>query len=302
MKSAAIISDVNSSQATEVFNSKQNVQDYYTEAGPDYEIWSKDFNMHFGLALNPMDCWSREKMLRQMNNYVFKKLGIKSLESGKIYDLGSGLSASLRQAARSFHKLQFCGVTIVPWQVQQSNKMIRQAMVQNAEVKLEDYTNTSFQEASADGVYFIESLCHADGLDKPAPLREAYRLLKPNKKIVIADGMTIVEPENFGKILHSIYRVVCDNWALSDMANVHATTKRLKQIGFKNIQCEDVSWKIAPSAVQSPFLSAYQLIKKRIKREPITEQSLRNLKACFSIFFLGLFRKQIGYFIITAEK
>jgi len=302
MKTATFPSGVNSSHDTEVFNSKQNVQEYYTQTGPDYEIWSKDFNMHFGLALNPLDCSSREKMLRQMNSYVFKKLGLKSLDSGTIYDLGCGLSAPLRQAARSFYKLEFCGVTIVPWQVQQSKKMIGEEMLPNAEVNLKDYSSTNYTESSAEGVYFIESLCHGDGLDKAAPLNEAYRLLKPGRKLVIADGMTLVEPKNFGKFLHSIYRLVCDNWALSDMANVHATIKRLKQIGFKNIQCEDVSWKIAPSAIQSPFLSIYFFVKKMIKREHITEQGIRNLKACFSIFFLGLFRKQIGYFIITAEK
>jgi MPBQ/MSBQ methyltransferase len=298
----AVAASHTSVSTQEIPNSKQNVQDYYTEAGPDYKIWSKDFNMHFGLAINPLDCWSRETMLKQMNTYVFKKMQLADKEQGTIYDMGCGLSAPLRQGARMFPALNFVGVTLVNWQVIEGEKFLKEEGIKNAIVENTDYVNTPFESNTADGIYFIESLCHADGLDKAAPLRESYRLLKAKQKLIIADGMTKVEPKYFGSFLFKIYRLVCDNWALSDMANIYAIVARLKQIGYKDISYEEVSWKIAPSAVQSPFITVWFLIKKLFKGEAITRQGIRNLKACFSIFFLGLFRKQIGYFIISARK
>ena len=36
------------------------LEQYYSEAGPDYAAWSREFNMHFGYyraGANP--CWSR---------------------------------------------------------------------------------------------------------------------------------------------------------------------------------------------------------------------------------------------------
>ena len=42
--------------------------------------------------------------------------------------------------------------------------------------------------ASYDGVYALESSCHAHGADKGALLAEAYRLLRPGGRLVVADG------------------------------------------------------------------------------------------------------------------
>ena len=54
--------------------SGNSIIDYYTEAGPDYEYWSKNFNMHFGYAAKKWDCLRRETMLQRMNQVVLESL------------------------------------------------------------------------------------------------------------------------------------------------------------------------------------------------------------------------------------
>lgn len=284
------------------FNAKANIQDYYTEAGQDYEAWSKDFNMHFGLAVKPFDCLSREAMLKQMNDRVFEELGLNSLHEGRVYDMGCGLGATLRQGAKKYPRLDFRGATIVDWQVEQSRGFIRREQLQNAWVDQNDYTNTDFESNSADAVYFIESMCHADGLDKGAPLREAYRVLKPGQTIVITDGMVRDNPVNFGPFLHKLYRLVCNNWALEDFAHIDLLRERMEEVGFKDIEIKEEGWKVAPSAVHAPFLTTWFFLKKMVKGEEITKQGINNLKACFGAFFLGLFRSKFGYYVIKAKK
>jgi MPBQ/MSBQ methyltransferase len=43
------------------------LEQYYSEAGPDYAAWSPEFNMHFGCYRAGANPLGRESMLEQMN-------------------------------------------------------------------------------------------------------------------------------------------------------------------------------------------------------------------------------------------
>ena len=76
------------------------LEQYYSEAGPDYAAWSHEFNMHFGYyhpGLNPLH---REAMLEQMNAEVLARLQLGANEEPRLLDLGCGLGATLRSIAR----------------------------------------------------------------------------------------------------------------------------------------------------------------------------------------------------------
>ena len=49
------------------------VVEYYNNATDDYKFWSKDYNMHFGLAIP--NVFNRQKMLKKMNSFILKKSG-----------------------------------------------------------------------------------------------------------------------------------------------------------------------------------------------------------------------------------
>ena len=69
------------------------LEQYYSEAGPDYAAWSREFNMHFGYyraGANPLD---REAMLEQMNAEVLARLRLQSIDAPHLLDLGCRLGA-----------------------------------------------------------------------------------------------------------------------------------------------------------------------------------------------------------------
>src|SRR4051794_14206467 len=99
------------------------LEQYYSEAGPDYGAWSRDFNMHFGYyraGANPLD---REAMLEQMNAEVLARLRLDGFAEPQVLDLGCGLGATLRSFARRVPRSRLLGVTRVPWQVEQARAL-----------------------------------------------------------------------------------------------------------------------------------------------------------------------------------
>ena len=280
--------------------SGNSIIDYYTEAGPDYEYWSKNFNMHFGYASKKWDCLSREKMLQRMNEFVLNSLKI--IPGDNVLDLGCGLAATIRFGGERYPEVNFKGVTITPWQIKQSESLIAQSKLNNVSVILGDYSNLPIKSNSIDATYGLESICHAEGSNKHKPLKEAYRVLRYGGRFTMVDGFLKKSEEKLSPLFKKMYRLVCDNWALPGFPNVNKVVLEMKNIGFREIEVDEISWKIAPSAVHSPFLSLIYLIKSLFKKDKLKQQNWNNLKACFTIFFLGLFRKTIGYYKITAIK
>ena len=66
----------------------QDLVEYFTETGPDYGIWSKHFNMHFGYYRRGMDPLNLERMLDQMNREVIQLLALDSSSRQLILDMG----------------------------------------------------------------------------------------------------------------------------------------------------------------------------------------------------------------------
>src|SRR3984885_8524176 len=116
---------------------------YYSEAGPDYAAWSREFNMHFGYyraGANPLD---RESMLEQMNAEVLVRLNVENLAEPKLLDLGCGLGATLRSFARRLPRARLLGITRVPWQVEQASALNQSAgCSERIRIVEGDYKNT----------------------------------------------------------------------------------------------------------------------------------------------------------------
>src|SRR5215467_9363872 len=97
-----------------------SLEQYYSEAGPDYAAWSPEFNMHFGYYHAGANPFNREAMLEQMNAEVLARLQVDGLAEPQLLDLGCGLGATLRSFARRLPNARLSGVTRVPWQVEQA--------------------------------------------------------------------------------------------------------------------------------------------------------------------------------------
>jgi MPBQ/MSBQ methyltransferase len=279
----------------------QNILDYYEQAGIDYAAWSPSFNMHFGYG-NWGDVFSREKMLNRMSLEVFRRLNVKD-SSMRVADFGCGVGATMRLGAALFEKVSFVGLTLVPWQIEKGTQLnCAQRDNPQIEFSLQDYHATTLDSKSLDGVYAIESACYS-----PAPLRESffretYRVLKPNGRLVIADGFRKGSEQAFCSVTRSVYQGICRNWSLPGMMDINETKKMLQRIGYKDIQVEEISWKVAPSVLHVPFVIVSFLLERLFKKKPLSQQSIRNLKGAFQTLLLGLNRKQFGYYFVSATR
>src|SRR5580700_9965646 len=102
---------------------KISLEQYYSEAGPDYAAWSPEFNMHFGFYRAGANPLQREAMLEQMNAEVLARLQLGDTPKQQLLDLGCGLGATLRSIARRLPQAQLHGLTCVPWQVERARAL-----------------------------------------------------------------------------------------------------------------------------------------------------------------------------------
>ncbi len=217
--------------------------------------------------------------------------------------MGCGLSATCRSFAKKYPAKKIKGITIVKWQIEKANLLnLAAGLNSNIELVLGDYTNLPFAENSADAVYALESSCHTEGLDKAAFVEEMMRVLKPGKRFVIIDGFIKRTPDTFRRIFKYCYKEVIKGWALPSFPHVDLLAKKIIEEGGEDVEVKDLSFRIAPSAMHSPFAVIYFLIKKRFQGEKLNKVRLGHLKSCFLGLLMGMFRSKFSYCMVTGIK
>jgi SAM-dependent methyltransferase len=240
---------------------KVGLEEYYSEAGPDYAAWSREFNMHFGYyrwGLNPLD---REPMLEQMNVEVLKRLRIDPTRESQIVDLGCGLGATLRSLAWRLPLASLTGVTRVPWQVEQARE--RNAATPDGyriDIAQMDYEHTRLRSTSFDAAYALESACYADGADKAAFLQEAHRLLRPGGRLVMVDGF-LRSSNKMHPMQRRIFDKLCECWVIESWGELDRVEAQLDLVGFRDIRVEECQFRVAPSAFHIPWVTLDFLIR-----------------------------------------
>lgn len=276
----------------------KKVIDYYNNATDDYKFWSKEYNMHFGLAI--FNVFNREKMLKKMNSYVLSKADFYNRDKTSFIDLGCGCGGTLRQGCKEEKKKTITGVTLSDWQINKCQEICREQQIKNAVVKNEDYHNLSFEDEEFDGGYALESICHSENREQV--IKEASRVLKTGSKFVICDGFMKIDTEKGSKFFKKTYSSMCEGWAIPDFANFDEFKKRLERNKFKILEVEDLSWKVAPSALHSPYVILKYLVYVLLGKAPLKEQNMNNLKGSFMGLLLGMQRSKFSYFSIKLQK
>jgi len=280
------------------------IKDYYNIAGPDYEAWSKNFNMHFGYCKKFTDIFSLEKMLYRMNDEVLEQLAIPADKPIKIVDLGCGVGTVARYTAAQYPHTKITGVTIVDFQLDKGNELIRkEGLTEKVTLVKDNFEGSHFAAESFDRAYALESACHASGSNKELVIKEMARILKTGGRFCIADGF-LKHDKQLPWLFNKIYQKIIACWALPCFGNLNEFVAALEKHGLKEIKVEEISLRIAPSVAYVPYTCVKFFIKELWKNKSLRMKKERwnNVYGPLLGMVLGLYRKHFGYYIISGVK
>ena len=281
-----------------------SLEQYYSEAGPDYAAWSSEFNMHFGYFRAGANPLRREAMLEQMNAEVLARLGLDGIAEPQVLDLGCGLGATLRSIARRLPGAKLFGITCVPWQVKRARALNKAVGCSERVSVIEgDYEDSrSLPYGAFDGVYALESSCHAHGPDKAIFLKEAHRVLRHGGRLVVADGF-LSRASFVTRLQQRVYRKLCKCWVIEELAQLELFTTQLEQLGFRDIAVEHLQFRVAPSVVHIPWVTLKFLVTDVVfGKRPMTSARWNNVLAPLLLPLVSAPLGPMTYCMITATK
>lgn len=276
---------------------KETVQKYYDYTLPFYRLFWHGYTraVHYGI-------WDKEtknlkESLLNTNQVMADTANIKLGE--KVLDAGCGVGGSAFWLAKN-RGANVRGITISQSQINKAIQLSKRLGLENqTQFSLQDYEKTNFENSSFDVVWGLESVCHAQ--DKLDFIKEAYRILNPGGRIVVADGF--LEHDQLNPAEAQQYKNFLKGLALDNLAQPETFENQLNSAGFKNVKNIDKTNDILPTSVLMAKMSSwsYPLTKVTSWLKITPELLADNNRAGIDQLFL--FKNRIlTYRVFVAEK
>ncbi len=218
------------------------IRAYYDQTWWDYRLlWMhrRNYAIHFGYwdAATPNHAAS----LLNMNRVLAQRVGIRPRQ--RVLDAGCGVGGSTAWLARAYG-VTTVGITPVASQVARARRYAHAlGLAGQVSFEQEDYTRTTFRDASFDVVWALESVCHAP--DKRLFLAEARRLLRPGGRLGIVEYVRARRPLAGGS--EALLQSWLSGWAIPDLATGPEFVHWLTAAGFEQVELADLSAHVEPS-------------------------------------------------------
>lgn len=219
------------------------VKDYYTATVCSYELaWysQKTLALHFGYY-DETTRWHRHALVK-INEVLSNMASI--THNDYVLDAGCGVGGSAIWLAKH-RNCNVVGINIVFHQLEKAKRYTQDNNVSHlVNYDNQDYTNTTFADKTFSVVWGHESICHTDR--KKEFIHEAYRILKDDGRLIIAECMLRETPE-ITTTEQQIIHEWLTGWAMHSLLTVSHYISLLKEAGFKRIEVHDITENTLPS-------------------------------------------------------
>jgi tocopherol O-methyltransferase len=258
-----------------MISDKLKIAQYYDQTLSYYDFfWHKKTHaIHYGFS--DKNTVSIEEALLNTNRFLAEKAEIVS--GSRVLDAGCGIGGSTIWLAKNCGA-QVVGISLSERQVEKAKALAVDNDVENmTDFKVMDYLNTEFPDNSFDVIWGLESICYAE--HKIDFMNEAFRLLKPGGKIVVADGFLQRPPR--GTREDMMLDDFLDGLVLPNLALVDDFKSDLGKAGFQNITYFDKRVETEPSSKKLHRMcllaSFFRPVLKKFSR--FSDLVIGNLKA-----------------------
>lgn len=271
--------------------------DYYDHCQVDYAlVWqlNEALCMHYGYWED--DTPHHRAALQNMNRKVAEAAGIQ--QGMHVLDAGCGVGGPSIFLGSLGCTVE--GITLSEQQVKTcTNNASKSGVSDRVHFSRQNYLDTLFPDASFDVVWAIESVCYA--WDKADFTKEAFRLLKPGGRLVVADFFSApIQPGSKDDILMKKWT---DSWAIKSYATVAEFSDAIQSVGFQKMEDRNVTQHVTPS-IRRLYLSFFPGIVTTTIAEWIGARNAIQTKNTWSTYYqYKAFKKQLWeYHIFSAQK
>ncbi len=276
----------------------EKIIQYYKDTENAYkDSWdlNNSLAIHFGYWDSAVKSFPQS--LLRMNEVMMEAAAIKTTD--KVLDAGCGVGGSSIFMAAAIG-CSVTGITLSERQAQQASLNAKEKGVVNlVDFKAMDFCATDFPAASFDVVWGCESICYADNKEKF--IKEAFRLLKPGGRLVVADGFV----SSFANNDNPVIRQWLEGWQVNYLESPDRFSSSMELTGFTDINYRDISAEASHSSrrlYRYYFLGSLYLAWKKINfSKPATIMQKKNIKAC-KYQYKGMKKGLWQYGLITGKK
>lgn len=279
---------------------KEDIKRYYTHCHSSLEKgWVKN-QQHKGVHLGyyDEDHQGHHEAIENMTRVAAERVDIGP--DDRVLCSGCGLGGPATWIAKE-RGADVVGINISEDQLEQCRRLAEDRNVDDrTEFLYQDFTEmSSLDDDSFDVVWGLEAICHAP--DKRSFLEQAYRVLRPGGRLIVVDGFATERdpsPEGERKM-----RKWLEGWKLPNLAHVEDFRDHMEDLGFENIEEEDIKEDVLPSLkfmyhysfVGYPGAKLLQLFGLR------NETQIKNIVGC-RYAYLSIVDDLWTYSIFTGEK
>lgn len=300
MRDELVKMDSNNISMADTVATAARIREYYNTCENAYrDFWDLDHSGLMSLGFWPKGTRNLRQALVHQNDMMAARATIR--RSDFVLDAGCGVGGSATFLADKFG-CKVVGITLIAEQVTKARDFARRRGVEElASFQQQDYLRTNFADSTFDVVWAIESICYAE--PKRAFIEEAFRLLKPGGRLIIAENLatksTLTASEK-SDLMDNAYHLCMVN----SIDTSEQYTQHLRQAGFNKIAIEDVTDLIRPSIKRLYWGYFPATIYNRMMHlfgRKFSEVQLGNTKMLYYLY-KTLRRNLWAYGLIYAEK